>query len=244
MPAEDTTGIFTDILSPASDTGTVAGNVLTGSGAVDLSVANSSHYVFIRDAANPNMGLYPVQTATPTTININGTFPGPPGGMVSFRVVSVFGFSKSGLSDVMCVLKLTEADAASAVTFDTLVTTLLPVVALPADPLAFATGVTTDLLNARQVVLAARNTQGILDVLSGLMTSKEKLYDKRYIWVDARINRKTGLLAKQVASVAARQVATAEQQAALSKKAQIDLLLNPEVISLAELAAPPPPLCP
>jgi len=244
VPAEDTTGIFTDILSPASDTGTVAGNVLTGSGAVDLSVANSSHYVFIRDAANPNMGLYPVQTATPTTININGTFPGPPGGMVSFRVVSVFGFSKSGLSDVMCVLKLTEADAASAVTFDTLVTTLLPVVALPADPLAFATGVTTDLLNARQVVLAARNTQGILDVLSGLMTSKEKLYDKRYIWVDARINRKTGLLAKQVASVAARQVATAEQQAALSKKAQIDLLLNPEVISLAELAAPPPPLCP
>lgn len=242
----NTSGIFTDILAPplAGHSGTVTGggNVLTGDGTVDLSVAKSVHYVFIRDTTDPNMGLYPVTASTPTTININGTF--PVGGTVSFRVVSVFGFSKPGLSDVMCVLKLTEVLATSTVTFNTLVTTLLPVVALPADPLAFATGVTTDLLNARKAELATRNTTGIIDTISGLMTSKEKLYDKRYIWIDARINRKNGQVAKLLASIADRLVKTTEQQTSLSKMAQIDRLLKPQPPSEAEEAAPPPPLCP
>jgi hypothetical protein len=245
-PVQGTQGIFTNILSPASHPGTVSGSVLTRTDGVDLSVANSAHYVFIRTGGN--LGIYSVQSSTVTDITVNGSF--PVAGAVTYRVISVFGFSKPGLTDIMCALKVDEAFVAASDTFESLVTTLLPVTSLPADPSAFATGVTTDALNARLIELTQRTTDlttagsGLIDLLSGIMSSKEKLYDKRYTWIDARINRKSGQVSKQIASFLDRLTKTTEQQNSLSKMIQIDKLLDPKPPTPEEEAAPPPPLCP
>jgi len=204
-PPEGTEGILTDIFSPATLTGTVedpgSAPYVTLSSPSDLTQANNStYYVYIRTGTN--LGLYSITSATATAITINGSFVAP--GPVTFRVVSVFGFSKPGLQDIMCVLKVNQTFLDDADTFYALVTTLVPVTALPADPSAFATGVTTDLLTARATQLASRDTAGLIDTVSGLMTSKEKLYDKRYTWIDARINTKTGKQARVIHSVLAR----------------------------------------
>lgn len=244
-PPEGTEGILTDIFSPATLTGTVedpgSAPYVTLSSPSDLTQANNPvYYVFIRSGAN--MGLYSIVSATATAITINGSFIAP--GPVTFRVVSVFGFSKPGLQDIMCVLKVNQTFLDDADTFYALVTTLVPVTALPADPSAFATGVTTDLLIARATQLASRDTAGLIDTVSGLMTSKEKLYDKRYTWIDARINTKTGKQARVIQSILDRVTKSEEQKASLLKKALIDQLLKPQLPSEAEEKAPKPTLCP
>ena len=247
-PAQDTTGIFTDILTPplATHPGTVSSNVLTRLDLVDLSVANTAHYVFIRSGSN--MGIYSVASSTTTTINIADTF--PVAGAVSYRVVSVFGFSKPGLSDVMCVLKLDELFIDSEAIFQALASTLVPVQTTPADPAAFATAMTTDALNAQVLTLTDRQTKlttttgaSLPGTVSALMVSKEKLYDKRFVWIDARINRKSGQVALQLAAILDRQTKAIEQGNSLMKRVLMNKLVLPLPPTAAEQAAPPPPLC-
>lgn len=57
----------------------------------------------------------------------------------------------------------------------------------------------------------------IVAQLVDIMASTEKLYDKRYVWIDARINLESGLLVRQEAAVRNRQKAQAEVIKQLTK---------------------------
>ena len=240
---QGTQGIFTDVLSPALTThpGTVSGNnTITRNDSVDLSGVSSVHFVFVRSGAN--QGIYSVGSATASTVTIQGGgFPA--NGAVDYRVVQVFGLGKPALQDILCILKSAESMMIGTASFSNILTTRAPVTVTPADLNIFATYVTTDVLNALVIfindrIAALPDPSGPIAVVQNILTSRDKLYDQRFTWIDARINAKSGWLAKRFASILDRAVKSEEQAAALTRKGLLDKLTNPQAPSVAEEAVP------
>jgi hypothetical protein len=164
---------------------------------------STTDYLFIR--AGANAGFYSIASVNSATqISIVGSFPSTLGS-ITYEVLSTTSVSKVGLDTVMTVLK--NADAALA-SIDATQTKLVTVPVIN-DAGAYATTMEDSVFTARAAVVTARATQAATGAsnINAVMSSIDRLYDSRFIWIDARINQEKGILVQQERAVANRKKA-------------------------------------
>jgi hypothetical protein len=174
-------------------------------GTFQTSNINTSHIVFILSGADA--GFYQVQTVnSETDLTVDSNFPATLTG-ISYQIVSVFGVSKDSLDALFAIYSGLAALLTSATMFKALISTQVPVVRLSLpDPNSFATALLLTDLNTRDMAVDLRLAAVPSDIatVTAILTSTDAIYDKRYVWVDARINLESGLLVKQETAMANR----------------------------------------
>jgi hypothetical protein len=164
---------------------------------VDISAAN---FVFIRSGTSA--GIYPIESVTsPTTLDVSGTFPDTGIG-ISYRIVETLGAGSATLDLIYRVLAEVDQAFADMSTFRNLMMTWVPVVG---DAAAYAIRVVSTDLYLRLAAITTRTgqltntdpTSGSLAALETSLASGDRWYDKRYTWIDARINLEKGILVKK-----------------------------------------------
>ncbi len=227
-PVAGTDGAFTDLI-PGGSTGTASADTLTD-GTQDFMALGVSNINFVYVRTGANQGLYPVDSVTsPTVLKLTSSFPTP--GAVTYRVVSLFGLTKPGVQDCLCALKKTEDFVDTIEGFLTLLTTLEPVV-LPSGPSAttYATALlSTDITNLTSNVSTrqADLTGLLIPLIADVLANKERLYDQRFTWIDARINQKSGVRAKVTLAMSERLNKIVEQNRNMAKFAAAKKLQAP-----------------
>jgi len=201
--------VFTDIF--VSSTGIATSNRLDDpNGTFITSEINSTHYVFIESGSDA--GIYQVQSVfSETRLFVDPSFPIISG--VAYRIVSVFGVSKESLVDLFTIYSGLTSLLVSATTFKALITTPVPVVRGGAsDTTSFARATLVSDLNVRDTIVDARRTAFPTDVdtVVNILISTDTLYDKRWIWIDSRIDLESGLVVKQATAIANRIKAQAD----------------------------------
>ena len=163
---------------------------------------------YIHIPTGPNAGVWRVAAVTSsTTLDINGVFLATEVG-VSYTAESAFGATEATLIALFDILQQTEAFVQSAQAFQTLVSTQTNVLVPPGavDPNIWSVGIREVDLLARETLLNVRSVNltsatGFITTLVDIMTSTDRLYDRRFVWIDTRINRKDGILAKRVRAI-------------------------------------------
>ena len=215
--------VFTDLATGITGETTNGSTTFTDNSADFVAAkVQAGHLLYIdcntTDGWSGARGVYVVQSVTPTTLVVDPAFPADASG-VRYRVVSSFGVTAKALQAIYPSLKKAEDEIPPTQTFRNLVATTFGVETGPAhtvDPDAFARGWLGPELGAERAHVLARVAaltamgSGDLDALSNVMKSTDRLYDKRYAWIDARINMKTGILQKRQRAVDARVEAQAE----------------------------------
>lgn len=208
--------VFTDQFVSATGQVTATLNVLDdASGTFLTSDISQAYFVFIETGLNA--GIYQIQAVnSETQLLVDTPFPATQIG-VSYRIVKVFGASKTSLQDLFAIYLSIGALVQSATTFQALVSTSVPVVRLGVpDATAFARGYLVSDLDARDAIVDARlatlndPSSGPIAQVEKILTSTDMLYDKRYTWIDARINLENGLVAQQAMAVKNRVKAQAD----------------------------------
>lgn len=201
--------VFADVLTSGTGSTTTLLPTLTDL-SVDYIAAGvnvTTDFVFVRSGLNA--GVFKIDPAVPvtaTTLDIEGSFPDTAAGL-SYRIVTPESMTKEGLADIFTVLEGVDTAIVNATAFGTLVATAISVLG---DAGAFARGLVTSDLVARATQVAARITDiedlgaGSPAKLSAVMSSGDRLYDRRFVWIDARINRETGILVKKDRAVECR----------------------------------------
>lgn len=193
--------VMTDVLT-SSNGATQSGLATLTDASVDFTSVSitSANFVFIR--SGDSAGIYQVDEVTsPTTLNITGTFPDTGTG-ISYRIVETLGAGFLTLESVYQVLSQVDQAILDVTTFRTLLTTLVPVVG---DVDAYAVKTVSIDLAARIGKIVTRQAQltdadptlGGMAALENIMTSGDRWYDKRYAWIDTRINLEKGILVKK-----------------------------------------------
>lgn len=152
-------------------------------------------FLFIRIGANA--GFYTIASVDDSNnITINESFVSAVGG-ATYQILRTTGASKEGLDAVMAALLNADIALASANSVSVL---LVPVVG---DGSAYATDLTSAVLTGRAAQVTARLTEAEADAsnISSVMSSIDRLYDTRFVWIDARINLETGILVKKARAV-------------------------------------------
>jgi len=194
-PAKGTDGILTDLLTTTTRTGAVNGSDLTDA-SFDFEAANIAVGCFVYVESGDNRGVYAVTAVTPQTLTCDVPF--PTAGNVTYRLVNVFGLSVSSLRDLLGVLHASQDWGAAANTW----TALLDQTSVVAGPDAAFTYVNrlmgddvsnrSNALSDRQGYLASPT--GPATKISLILQDRDQLYNKRFIWIDGRVNVQTGLL--------------------------------------------------
>ena len=215
--------VFDPIITSALGQTTATVATLTDATATFFtSQVNAADYVYIQSGADA--GIYQVTNViSQTQLQVDTPFPATLTN-VSYQVVSVFGASKQSLLDLFAILQAIQLYTSAAQAFETLLTT--PVTVLKAsivDPNAFARGYLTTDFTARLLVLAARILSlgdlgnGPIGKIQNVLASTDRLYDKRFTWIDARINLQTGILVGETRAIQARIQAQADVLKQLTK---------------------------
>jgi hypothetical protein len=215
--------VLTDIQTPASQAGTVIGSTLTSgssfSSILDTDVDNLPDFpafIFIRNGTNK--GFYAITAVNGTQVTVETPF--PTSDPVTYRLVKSFGASKQTLIGLFNLL--THVDTMTVAVTD-IQSGTGPVSVRGAsgvDSNIYANGVTLALLTSWEITLTNRKTElvganpaedgGDRKDLENILESSEKLYDKRFVWIDARINQEKGILFKQSRAVERRIKAQAD----------------------------------
>jgi hypothetical protein len=162
---------------------------------------NTSHLLFIRNGADA--GFYKIQSVdSQTVLTIEGSFPSNLTGL-SYKIVSSVGLTADPLNGVLDAALSASTFKTATLTFQTIASTA---VAVTGDAGAYATRLVTNDLDARETVVAGRLAQIGTDVASieNELSAGDRLYDKRYVWIDARINLEKGILVMKDRAVANR----------------------------------------
>jgi hypothetical protein len=191
--------VFTDKF-PGLVAGTFSGDTLTGAGGVDFIThkVQAGDYVY---AAYPqgSAGIFLVASVVSSSV-LKVSNPPSPGG-VTFRVASAFGVVEQSLKTVYEIRKAAYDFVQKPVAWRALVSTQVPVLGLSgsSDIRYFARGfLPTSLTNwYSDVILRQTSLFTSITDLETILASGDRLYDKRYTWIDARINLEKGLLVKQ-----------------------------------------------
>lgn len=211
--------VFTNLVTSSTGQTTIASPTLTDTLDFDAAGVNATHFVFIRSGTVA--GVYRVQSVTsPTTLDIDSTFPATASG-ITYRVVSSLA-TRESLEDLFTVLQGIDTLIGTTTAFSSLLTT--PVGVLP-DASSFATGLLTSNLNTRETEITTRisdldfgiNPNGPVGTISGVLADGDRFYDKRFVWIDSRINRETGILEKRSRAVSDRIKAQADILKQLTK---------------------------
>lgn len=164
-------------------------------------------------------GVYEVKTVAAHVLTTDDSTPFPADATgISYRVVSSYGVTVKALQDIYRSLKKVEDEIGPVGTAHNMVATTFGVVMPPGvpDTLAFARGwlgpepVTYRAHAQDRVAKLTAAGLGDTDTISGVLKSTDRLYDKRYAWIDARINLKSGILVKQQRAVDTRVETMAE----------------------------------
>ena len=200
-----TEGVLTDIVP--SQAGTVSGDTLTGTADFITAGVKTSHFVYVTSGLNAKFYKI-VGVPNATTIKVDPTTPFPSAGPVTYRVVKVFGLGLPGLTDLFSVLSASQAWATSTTTWQATLAQTEPVYPLGVlDPLVYANPFLTSTFTARQATVTARAayvndaTNGPVPKLTNVLASRDKLYDKRFVWIDGRINVEKGFVYMQARAV-------------------------------------------
>lgn len=208
------TTIFTTIVGPS--TAAVSGTTLTDN-TVDFiaSGVNTSYLVYIEVGSSgtqlADMGVYQIGTVTSShVLTLNQSV--PVAGNVTYQVVSIFGTTFTTLQSIFTILTANAAFVASTETFQTLLTTTVPVLLSGSpDPLEYANGIedSGDDLGNRYTVVTGRlsylnGSSSPQSIIEGSLNSSDQLYAKRFTWINERINLQTGLLVLEQTAVAQR----------------------------------------
>lgn len=200
--------LFTDVAT--STAGATSGTTLTDA-TVDFFALGVlvGQVVYIRSGSN--RGVYQIQSVAQHDVTVDVAFPVPVGA-VSYRVDKFFGASVPGMRSVFTVLASVDDFITTTQTFDALVTTPFSVVKpgpVP-DTVAFARAWLGPELAARSAAISSRQAligtagTGYTAMLSNVLGGSDHFYDKRYTWIDARIDMQTGIIVKRSRAVAAR----------------------------------------
>ncbi len=152
---------------------------------------STSHLLFIRSGSQA--GVYAIASVpSQTSITIVGTFPSNVSG-VTYRIVSTIGLSKDPLNDVLDAALNAETFLTSTQAFQSIVATQ---VSVAGDANAYAIRLRTSDLNSRETSVNSRISQVSTDLVGveAELSAGDRLYDKRYVWIDARINLENGIL--------------------------------------------------
>jgi hypothetical protein len=195
IPATDAffNSVFLDIVTGVNGVSSTSTFTSAGSLFVSSDVLTTD-YLFVR--SGPVAGVYQIQSVTSeTTLVITGTFPVNTSGIV-FRIVRTVNVSRGPLQSILDSVLAAEAFLATISPFQSLVTTL---VAVAGDSGARATRLLTTDLDAREAAIVIRQAQVATSVteIQEELTSVDRLYDTRFVWIDARINLATGVLAER-----------------------------------------------
>ena len=200
--------IFTDIVVASNGSTVAATKTLTG-GPFDSSEISVGDFVYIRNGAN--QGIYEIADVPPvpagTTLEMTENFPATLGG-ISYRVVSAFGVSKASMDALFQQMLDVEALVAGVTAALAVVQTVVGVedAAGAAEPAVFARATQTSDLNTRETALLARLAAlpAAISEVEQVMANTDRLYDARFVWIDARINIQSGLLVQQARAVGER----------------------------------------
>jgi hypothetical protein len=190
---------FENIVTPS--TGNASGTTLTNLGATfQSSDVRSSHFLYIRNGVAA--GVYKITSVdSETQITVDPPFPSadPAAG---YRVVSSFGVTYNSLSDLFVQLTAIESYVAGIPGFLAKLAQAQVIKPGPVtDTIAFANTLTIADLNTREPLVQSRvnavtDPNGIVTKVSNVLSGADKLYDKRYVWIDARINFEKGILTR------------------------------------------------
>lgn len=204
---------FTDRLNPATSSGVVSGTTLTDTGVNFVSAGVSvGDYVYVTPSQGSS-GIYLVQKVVSATVLQIRSPSFPVAGTYTYRVVKAFGPSTKTLQDLFVIRTAIDAFYQSTVSWEAFVNANLPLgVLVPpgvVDAATFAHGIMPSDLASREAVITARKTDlddptGPIITISTIMSSGDRLYDKRYTWIDARTNLEDGILPKASRAVAQR----------------------------------------
>jgi hypothetical protein len=158
----------------------------------------AKQFVYIRSGSVA--GIYKIDSVTSATdLDITESFPGTASG-ITYKVVSAQGLNLKALQDTFGVLLNVDQAISDTNAFYSIVNTPVPVIE---DASAFGRRTLTSDLDSRLTVVNARianledTASGDPIVLSSVLSSSGKLYNKRYVWIDARINLEKGILSKK-----------------------------------------------
>ncbi len=194
--------VFTDVFSSGTGQTAATTNVLNDpSGTFLTSGVTPVDFVFVQ--TGPDAGIYQVQTVnSETQLLVDSATPFPATAVgVTYRIVKVFGASKTSLQDLFAIYASIPALVSNVSTFQTLIDTAVNVVKLGLpDPSSFARGALPADFTTRDGFVTTRIgvVPTTVDTVTKILTSTDALYDARYVWIDARINLESGLVAKQV----------------------------------------------
>jgi len=157
----------------------------------------TSHLLFIRNGTNA--GVYKIQQVlSQTSLLIEGTFPVNSTG-ISYKIVSTVGLTAEPLQAILTTALAAETFYPTIAPFLSLISTQ---VAVTGDAGAFAVRTTTEDLNSRETIVSARSAAlsaptGYVASLEAELSSGDRLYDRRFTWIDTRINLTNGILVKK-----------------------------------------------
>jgi hypothetical protein len=177
----------------------------------------AAYYVFIQVGSNP--GIYKIQSVnSQTQLTITAPFSITEPG-ISYRIVKLFGLSEAS---VKALFTLYQSIAALAAPIPSLLAKLAPAPVHASSFDAINTYVNSLLgsdLDAREAQVNARLAAipAVSTLLSSILADTDQLYDKRYVWIDARINLEDGLLVRQDTAVKNRIKAQADVLKQLTK---------------------------
>jgi len=210
---------FFDLCFTNLSTGTGAANAstLVDPSATFLSAGvNGSHFIFIRSGVA--RGVFKIASInSETQITLSAPFPANDPAAI-YRVVSSFGVGYDGLASAFNELDDVDTLITSGVAIQANTGTVSVVKPGPVvDANAYANALLTSALNAREAVLTARSPTTSIDNVSQVLTGSDRLYDKRFIWVDARTNVEKGILPLQSMAVQTRKKSQADILKSLTK---------------------------
>ena len=211
--------VFTDVLTSSNGETTSGVPILTDN-TVDFQVAGVGlgHFVYIR--SGDSAGIYAVDLAGPNELEVDSSTPFPDTAAgISYRIVSALGATITTLEAVYTALVNTDQAIVDVTAFRALVTTAVAVVG---DAGAYARRTRNTDVNNRLLGIIARETEldpttGDTANLEASLSAGDRLYDKRYTWIDARINLEKGILPKKDQAVTNRLKAEAEVLKQLTK---------------------------
>jgi len=206
---------FTDFLLPSPRAATVAVNTLTdGAATFEHSKVTTQHVIYIESGANAQ--VYQIKKVLDET-HLETVEPFTSPGPVTYRLVSTFGISGESARTIYTLYKAIEVRRTEAQTF---YNTLVATIAIAGDTTnSYATSLRDATLSARLIRVNSRLAEipAAVTAIEDILVNVDQLYDKRYVWVDARINLEDGLLVRQDTAIKNRIKAQAEILKQLTK---------------------------
>jgi len=199
--------VFTNIVTSSSGTVLISNLMQLEDLTVDFVALGVTTTDFIYCPNGVEMGIYQIQSIDDSHhITISGT-PFVAATNIPYQIVSAFSVSYNTLNAIFGILEANTTFVNSTLTFQTTWNAVVQVnIGGTVDTNAFSYGVLTSDLTARASVVTARQTAANTNVttIQNALSGTEKLYGKRYTWIDGRINLKSGLLVLEQQAIAAR----------------------------------------